>query len=98
LEVLAWIYVPHRGRYVLSLTPHAELGFTRAGEVRGSSLTFRTGRDTFTVTAASRIAPGQAAFNLYMLHDPAWRPTYPNANLDAYVVGSADRAEYLVLR
>jgi hypothetical protein len=66
--------------------------------VRGSSLTFNVGSERFTINAAGRIAPGQAAFNLYVLHDPTWRPTYPSANLDAYILGAADRAEYLVRR
>jgi hypothetical protein len=95
---VVWVYMPHRGRYLLSLTPHPELGFTRAGEVRGSSLIFSLGGETLRLNAGARIAPGQAPFNLYVLHDQGWRPTYPNANLDAYILGAADRAEYLVRR
>jgi hypothetical protein len=95
---VVWVYMPNRGRYLLSLTPHPEIGFGRAGEVRGSSLTFSIDGETFTLTTAGPVAPGQAAFNLYVLHDPAWRPTYPDANLDAYILGAADRAEYLVPR
>jgi len=93
---VVWFYVGKRGRYIISLTPHAELGFRKAGEVRGTSLGFTIGNDTFTLSSGSRIAPGQAPFNLYVLHDPAWRPNYPNANLSAFIMGGADRAEWLV--
>ena len=93
---VVWLYVGNRGRYYLSLLPRPELGFRKAGEVRGSSLSFTIGNDTFTLSAAGRIAPGQAAFNLYVLHDPAWRPTYANANLSAFNMGAADRAESLI--
>jgi hypothetical protein len=93
---VVWIYVGNRGRYYLSLMPHPELGFRKIGEVRGSSLSFTVGNDTFTLSSASGIAPGQAPFNLYVLHDPSWRPTYPNANLSAFNMGSADRAESLI--
>ena len=95
---VVWIYVPNRGRFLLSLIPHPNLGFRRAGEVRGSSLRFTAGSDTFTIASGGRVAPGQSAFNLYVLHQPTWRPTYANANLDAFTIGSADRAEYLVGR
>ena len=92
------LHVPNRGRFLLSLMPHPGLGFRRAGEVRGSSLRFTVGSDTFSIASGRRVAPGRSAFNLYVLHQPTWRPTYANANLDAFTIGSADRAEYLVGR
>jgi hypothetical protein len=91
-----WLYVPYRGRYVLSLRPHASLGFQKAGEVRGTSLRFAADGTTYNIASASRIASGQTAFNLYVLFQAGWRPTYPNANVDIFQVGSADRVEYLV--
>ena len=53
---VVWLYVANRGRYFLSLMPHPDLGFRKAGEVRGSSLGFTIGKDTFTLSAAGRIA------------------------------------------
>jgi len=93
---VVWFYLPNRGRYVLSLLPRPELGFRRAGEVRGSSVRFTIGGETFTLLTADQVAPGQAPFNLYVLHDPAWKPTYANANVDAFIVDGAERAEYAV--
>ena len=93
---VVWVYVPTRGRYLLSLTPRQQAGFVKAGDVRGSSLKFRMDDDLIDILARSRIAPGQAAFNLYVLRQPGWKPTYPNANLDTVHIGAADRAEYLV--
>ena len=57
---------------------------------------FTLGGDTFTLLTADQVAPGQAPFNLYVLHDPTWKPTYSNANVDAFIVDGADRAEYVV--
>jgi len=95
---VVWFYAPGRGRFILSLAPHPQLGFRKAGEVRGTSLSFTLGNDTFVVNCGSRIAPGQAAFNLYVLHDPAWRPDYAFADLSKFIMGGADRAEELVRR
>lgn len=91
-----WLYVPYRGRYVLSLRPHAALGFQKAGEVRGTSLRFTEGATLYSLSSASRIASGQTPFNLYVLFQPGWKPTYPNANVDTFQVGAADRVEYVV--
>jgi hypothetical protein len=91
-----WLYVPGRGRFVLSLTPRP--GFQKVGDVRGTSLSFKVGSDTLSVSSAVRIAPGDTPFNLYAFHDPAWRPTYANANTSIFQIGAAERAEDLVGR
>lgn len=93
---VVWIHTAKRGRFLLSLVPHPELGFRKAGEVRGSSLTFTVGSDTFSLSTGSRIAPGQSAYSLYVLHDPNWLPTYPDADVSAFMMGSAERAESLI--
>ena len=93
-----WIYVPNYGRLILSLVPHRTLGFQKAGEVRGSTLTFAIGSDKFTVNSANSIAPGDTAFNLYMLQDRSWKPSYPFADVSVVTMGAADRAESLVGR
>jgi hypothetical protein len=95
-----WFSLRNRGRYILSLVPHPELGFRRAGEVRGTSLTFTLGPDTFTLNSAKTIAPGDAPFNLYVLQEAGWRPNYPGADTTAFPAFQmgAGRAESLVRR
>src|SRR5436190_18796364 len=53
-----WFYLPAHGRFILSLLPHTDLGFVKLGEVRGSTLNFTAGTDTFNLISARRIAPG----------------------------------------
>ena len=91
---IVWIYLPGRGRFLLSLAPRN--GFRRAGEVRGTSLRFIVDGQTYDVVSSARIAPATAVFNLYVRRQPEWKPTYANANLDTVHIGSADRLEYLV--
>jgi hypothetical protein len=90
----AWLYLPMHGRFILSLIPRPDLGFVKAGEVRGSTLTFTIGNDTFNLVSASRIAPGQRPFNLYVLHEPDWRP--PDGNKSHWAGGAADSPEQLI--
>lgn len=93
---VVWIYVPTRGRFLLTVVPSPKQGFTRAGEIRGSSLRFTVGANTYAVNSGSRIAPGTAAYNLYVLHQPEWRPSYPNANVDIVSIGAADSVEVIL--
>jgi hypothetical protein len=93
-----WFYAPNRGRFVLSLAPRPELGFQRTGEVRGTLLEFRIADDVFALSSGVRIAPGQAVFNLYVLHDPAWKPTYAFADTSKLIMGSAPDADTLFPR
>jgi hypothetical protein len=66
------MYVPNRGIYLMSLTPKA--GFHKAGEVRGTSLTFTSGADRFVIASASAIVTGDTPFNLYVMEQPGWKP------------------------
>ncbi|MGH9647250.1 MAG: hypothetical protein ACRD4E_10580 [Bryobacteraceae bacterium] len=91
-----WFSLPNRGRFILSVVPHPELGFRKAGEVRGSSLTFKVGTDILTLNSAKPIAPGDAPFNLYVLQEPAWRPASPNSDAPVLLMGAAARAEMLI--
>ncbi len=72
---LVWLYLPGHGRYVLSLAPRPELKFKQAGEVRGGSAKFTLVNDTITIECPQTIAPGHAAYTLYVLYDPLWEPT-----------------------
>jgi hypothetical protein len=71
--VYVWLAAPNRGAYVLTLVPHPEGGFQKAGEVRGTSLRFTLGGDTVVVTSSKPIVSSDAAFNLYVRLDPAWQ-------------------------
>jgi hypothetical protein len=71
---LVWFYLPSRGRYVLSLVPRDDLGFTKAGEVRGGSASFTSESDTIIIECPIDIAPGHAPYYLYVLHDLDFSP------------------------
>ena len=91
---VVWVYVPNGGRFLLSLIPRRQ--FARAGTLRGTSLSFNVDGMTYSLSSATRIAPGEGAYNVYVLHQPAWKPTYEHADVNAVLIGAADRAEYLL--
>jgi hypothetical protein len=69
-----WIYLNGRGRFIFSLAPRVDLGLQKAGEVRGSTMTWRWGSDEFVLNTDKRIAPGGGAYNLYVFNDVTYRP------------------------
>ncbi len=90
-----WFYLPDHGRYLLSLVAHPQLGFVKSGEVRGSTLTFSIDGETLSLSSGVDIAPGFAPYNLYVLHEPAWRPR-EDALGGTFLMGSSERAEEVV--
>jgi hypothetical protein len=92
-----WFYLPERGRFVLSLLPHSKLGFRQAGEVSNRSLTFTDGNERYEIQSTSRIVPAAGRFNLYVLHDPQWRPAVDQSD-SPLILGAADRAEWLTAK
>jgi len=93
---LIWFYVPKRGRYVLSLLPHPELGFVQVGEVRGGTALFAIGGERVRLESPTAIAPGNAPYLLYVLNDADWVPTV-QAPSDILLLGSVSRAELAAL-
>ena len=68
------VFHPDFGRYYLLLAPRPDLGFQKAGEIRGNVLKFNIGGNTIALDCNGRIAPGKTAYNLYVLHNAGWHP------------------------
>jgi len=67
---LPYFPVPQHGRLIISLAPQPDLGFRKAGEIRGSKLTVTFEGHTLNLISNGRIAPGAGPFNVYVLHQP----------------------------
>jgi hypothetical protein len=93
---LVWLYVPHHGRYILSLSPRADLGFVKAGEVRGGAVSFTIGDDQVKLESPAAIAPGDAPYVLYVLHDAQWAPT-AQGQIGSVLLGSVSPGELAAL-
>ena len=89
-----WIYVNGHGRFIFSLAPRWDLGLQKAGEIRGSTPTWRWGSDEFELNADKRIAPGGGAYNVYVFNDVSYRPKGENGA--AFQIGAGGALETLV--
>jgi hypothetical protein len=72
-SALPFFSVPQHGRIVLSLMPQPDLGFRKAGEIRGNRLSVTFEGHTLSVVTNGRIVPGMGPFNVYVLHQPEWK-------------------------
>ena len=86
------LYWAPKGQFIFSLVPHPELGFRKLGEVRGSTAEFESGGDSYEVNCDGKIAPGSAAFNLYVLHDSDYSPPSPPPyEVPEFFMGASDK-------
>jgi hypothetical protein len=76
-------YLAGHGRFFTSLVPKP--GYERAGEVRGNKLSLTVASNTYVFTCSERVAPGPEAYNLYVRHEPNYRPK--DANLTFFQGG-----------
>ncbi|MBI3683754.1 MAG: hypothetical protein HY235_25550 [Acidobacteria bacterium] len=65
-----WVDLPGHGRFVFSLAARLDLGMQNAGEIRGTTITWRTGGHEYTITTDKPIVSGSRAYNLYVFHIP----------------------------
>ena len=94
---LLWLYLPGRGRYILSLVPRPELDFKVAGEFRGGKAEFTVGTDRISLECNNEIAPGHAPYRLYILLDPLWEPT-AQSQKGQLAIGSVGVGELVKLK
>jgi hypothetical protein len=94
---LVWVYVPKHGRYILSAVPHPELGFAKAGELRGGVADFTISGDKVKIESPIPIAPGDSAYVLYVLHDGDWAPT-SQSQAASVLAGSVSSLELAALK
>jgi hypothetical protein len=89
-----WFAFPGNGRYILSLAPRD--GFQKAGTIRDNVITFQDGGQQYEVRLAGPIAGAGNAWNLYLLHDAAYKQKGPQPNMTDVVYGGIDRLESLL--
>ena len=67
-----------KARNILSLVPRPELGFVKAGEIRGTVVTFKVGTEQVEMASPVVASFGDAPYALWVLHDAEWEPTSDN--------------------
>jgi len=69
---MLWIFVPGKGRFLLSIRPRGEYGFVKMGSIQGRQLSFRVDGETFEWRSQEPILGGKGNWNLYVLSQPSF--------------------------
>jgi hypothetical protein len=82
---IVWFYVPGRGRFIFSLTPHAGYDFRKIGTIEHNRIAFSIGSDRYEWTSSNPIVGSGGNWNLWILQDPGYvsefaEPTDPVTN------------------
>jgi len=94
---LIWFYMPNHGRFILSLTPREGYNFQKAGTIQRNKINFTFGGNQYDWISSSPIlAIGSRPWNLWVLHDPEYRPDVTLTREYPFEVGSVERVEYLI--
>jgi hypothetical protein len=107
---LVWIYIPGRGRFAFSISPRPEHKFEQTGVVEENKILFSYKGEQFEWRSKEPIlsVAGGGSFNLYVRHDPHFKPKIgrraspagdgllPEADEDCCLVGAADSLEALL--
>jgi len=87
---LVWFYFPGKGRFILSVVPRQDTGFTLAGTIHNNVISFKFGASQYEVKSATAILGQGRQWNLYLLLDPSYVPKARSP------FGSAMRLEQLL--
>jgi hypothetical protein len=70
---LVWFYVPERGRFIFSLTPHEGYDFQKVGRIENNKISFTLGGDLYEWTSSAPVVgTGDGNWNLWVLHDAGY--------------------------
>jgi hypothetical protein len=67
-----WFYVPGRGRFIFSLTPHAGYDFRKIGTIEHNRISFSIGSDRYEWTSSNPIVGSGGNWNLWILQDTGY--------------------------
>jgi hypothetical protein len=87
---LVWLSLPGRGRFLLSLSPHAGYPFQKAGLVNGSGLSFSWNGDRYELLVKKQITESGGNWNLYVLGASAGQPPAANREFSYGQVNSVE--------
>jgi hypothetical protein len=62
--------IPGNGRFIFSLAARFDLGMQKAGEIRGTTMTWHSDGHEYAISSSKPITSGNRAYNLYVFHTP----------------------------
>ena len=94
---LLWLYLPNQGRFIFSLVSRKGYDFQKIGTVQSNKISFTMDDVKYDWISDSPIVTGgNKRWNLWVLHDPGFRPNVALSKQIPYQAGSASQIEQLI--
>lgn len=90
---IMYFYIPEKGRFIFSLSPHEGYDFQKIGTLAGNEISFTANGDSYKLVSSSPILAAGGSWNLWVLYDPKFRPDAGFSSFSPYWMGVADRVE-----
>jgi GWxTD domain-containing protein len=90
-----YVYIPGKGRFVFSLFPHSNYSSQKIATVNDNKINFEINGDNYEVISEEPIISGGGGWNVWVLHDPNFKPelSIKNADPNSIHFGAAGNIE-----
>jgi hypothetical protein len=93
-----WIYIEGKGRFIFSFKPQPRYDFQQIGVIRGEKISFEHGVDKYEIVSKSPVLGSGGNWNLWVMHDPSYRPANQLSPDSPFMFGAASKVEFLFER
>ena len=93
-----WIYIKGKGRFIFSFKPQPNYTFKKIGVIRNNKLSFEFKGDKYEFVSKSPILGQGGNWNLWVMHDPSYKPNSRKSKDPGFAFGAAGKVEYLFQR
>lgn len=93
---IIYFYLEGKGRFIFSLSPHEGYDFQKIAVIEDNQISFTFNGESYKLISSSPVFGEGGNWNLWVLHDPDYRPNVKFFGSSRYLIGAADRIEYLL--
>jgi hypothetical protein len=86
---VSWIYIRGKGRFIFSIKPITGYDFQKIGAVKNNQVTFEHNGESYKFICKSPVVGHGGNWNLWVMHDPSYRPNYDVSEEDPFTFGAA---------
>jgi hypothetical protein len=85
---IIWFYIPGKGRFIFSLSPHEGYDFRKSGSIEHNKIVFNVGSDRYEWVSNGPIVGSGGNWNLWVLQDPSYVSEFITPDEPATDVGT----------
>jgi hypothetical protein len=91
-----WVYIHgKKGRFIFSFTPQPKFNFKKIGLIQDNKILFEFDGVKYRFVSKTPILLSGGKWNLWVMHDPDYQPTYEVSEEDPFIFGAAGKVENL---